>query len=110
MSCNYKENNAYIKRDICITNNLDVIKILVEEGLDINEYGICGHTPLHFHIKEGNFEIVKYLLSKNADINKKNIYGENIMDDILKYNDNHQIYEYILNEIKYKKIVSLQIQ
>ena len=36
MSCNYKENNAYIKRDICITNNLDVIKILVEEGLVIS--------------------------------------------------------------------------
>ena len=48
-----------------------MIKLLLEEGLDINEWTICGHTPLHLHVKEGNFEIVKYLLSKGADINKK---------------------------------------
>ena len=56
-----------------MTKNIDVIKLLLEEGIDINGYGICGHTPIHCHVKEGNFAIVKYLLSKGADIHKKNI-------------------------------------
>jgi ankyrin repeat protein len=96
MSYNQKENMASIKKDMCMTNNLDIIKSLIEEGICINEYGIGGHTPIHFHVKEGNFDIVKYLLSKGADINKKNIYGDNVIDDALKYNQD-EIYEYLLN-------------
>ena len=96
MSYNQKENIAFIKKDMCMTNNLDIIKSLIEEGIGINEYGIGGHTPIHFHVKEGNFDIVKYLLSKGADINKKNIYGDNVIDDALNYNQD-EIYEYLLN-------------
>ena len=96
MSCNLKEDLGYIKKDICLTNNLDIIKLLIEEGLNINEWGICGHTPLHYHVKNGNFDIVKYLLSKGADVNKKNIYDDNVIDDALEWNQN-EIYEYLLN-------------
>ena len=100
MTDKLKEDEGYIKRDICFTNNLDVIKLLLEEGLDINEWTICGHTPLHLNVKEGNFEIVKYLLSKGADINKKNIYGDNVIDDALEYNEDDEIYNYLLNYMK----------
>jgi len=72
-----KEDIGYIKKDICMTNNIDVIKVLIEEGIDINNWGICGHTPVHYHSKEGNLEIVKYLLINGSDPHKKNIYGEN---------------------------------
>ena len=36
MSCNLKEDLGYIKKDICLTNNLDIIKLLIEEGLNHN--------------------------------------------------------------------------
>jgi ankyrin repeat protein len=95
----YKNDIGYIKRDICMTNNLNIIKLLIEvEGMDINGYGIGGHTPIHFHVKEGNFNIVKYLLSKGANINKKNIYGDDVIDDALEYNQK-EIYEYLLKII-----------
>lgn len=97
---NLKEDIGYIKRDMCFTNNLDTIKLLLEEGLDINEWGISGHTPIHLHVKEGNIEIVKYLLSKGADINKKNVYGDNVIDDALKYNQDDEIYNYLLDNMK----------
>ena len=44
-------------------------------------------------------DIVKYLLSKGADVNKKNIYGDNVIDDALKYSQD-EIYEYLLYENK----------
>ena len=96
MSCNQKEDIGYIKKDMCLTNNLDTIKLLIKEGLDINGWGIGGHTPIHHHVKNGNFNIVKYLLSEGADININNIYGDNAIDDALNYNQ-HEIYQYLLN-------------
>ena len=96
MSINQKEDIGYIKRDICFTNNLNIIKLLIKEGLDVNSWGICGHTPIHFHVKAGNFDIVKYLLSEGADININSIYGDNVIDDALEYNQ-PEIYQYLLN-------------
>ena len=82
---------GYIKRDICMTND---IKFMLEEQ---NAYGIGGHTPLHYHVKAGHFNIVKFLLSIGADINKKNIYGDNVIDDALEFNQDDEIYKYLLN-------------
>ena len=53
--------------------------------------------PIHLHVKNGNFEIVKYLLSKSADINIKNIYGNSVIDDALEFNEDDEIYNYLLN-------------
>ena len=89
---------GYIKRDICMTNDINVIKFMLEEKMvDINAYGIGGHTPLHDHVKAGQFNIVKFLLSKGADINKKNIYGDNVIDDALEFNQDDEIYKYLIN-------------
>jgi len=96
MSYNHEEDIGYIKRDICFTNNLETIKLLIKEGLNINKWGICGHTPIHIHVKNGNFDIVKYLLSEGADININNVYGDNVIDDALSYNQ-PEIYQYLLN-------------
>ena len=89
---------GYIKRDICMTNDINVIKFMLEEKMvDINAYGIGGHTPLHDHVTAGQFNIVKFLLSKGADINKKNIYGDNVIDDTLEFNQDDEIYKYLIN-------------
>jgi hypothetical protein len=42
-----KKDQGYIKRDLCFTDNLNVIKLLVEEGTDIDELCICGHTAYY---------------------------------------------------------------
>ena len=101
MSDNLKDDYGYKKKDMSLTQNLDIIKLLIEEGLDIDSWGIVGHTAVHSHAKYGNFEIVKYLISKGADINKKNIYGDNIFDDTLKCNE-MEIYKYLIEKRKYQ--------
>jgi ankyrin repeat protein len=88
-----KKDQGYIKRDLCFTKDLKVIKLLLEECIDIDGYCICGHTAVHYHAKEGNFDIVKYLLSNGADVNIKNIYGDDIYNDVLE----SEIYEYLIN-------------
>ncbi len=80
-----KKDQGYIKRDLCFTEDLNVIKLLLEEGIDIDGLCICGHTAIHYHTIENNFDIVKYLLSKGADVNKKNIYGDGINKDALAW-------------------------
>ena len=71
MSYNQKEDIGYIKRDMCLTNNLDTIKLLIKEGLDINSLGIGGHTPIHHHVKNGNFKKTKGCITlKKANLLK----------------------------------------
>ncbi|GMR44375.1 hypothetical protein PMAYCL1PPCAC_14570, partial [Pristionchus mayeri] len=48
---------------------LDEVKILVEQGADINKADPAGWTPLSEAVGANNFEIVKYLLAKKADPN-----------------------------------------
>ena len=33
----YKENLAFIKKDMCMTNNLDIIKSLIDDALKYNQ-------------------------------------------------------------------------
>lgn len=58
-----------------IKNLPKIIKILVELGLNINQQGEHGYTPLHEAAEQGNAEVFEALLSLGADINIKNIDG-----------------------------------
>ena len=90
---------GYQKKDLAMTNNIDVIKKLIEEGCDINGWCICGRTPIHHHACIGNFNIIKYLLSIGADPYIKDIYGDdNAITGALSY-DEDNIAKYIQNNI-----------
>jgi len=57
--------------------NLNLIKLLLKDGVDINEVNYNGETPLHKAcIKSRNIEMIKYLIEHGSDINKTNNYGE----------------------------------
>lgn len=93
---NIRESKAYISKDICLTNDLDVILTILDEGIvDINNWGICGHTPIHYHAIQGHFDIVKKLISFGANLEIKNVYGDDIMDDLVQYGQT-DIYNYLM--------------
>ncbi|WP_339043682.1 ankyrin repeat domain-containing protein [Spiroplasma endosymbiont of Apeira syringaria] len=50
-------------------NNIEIVKLLLENDADINEQDINGCAPLHWAIECNNIEIVKLLLENDADIN-----------------------------------------
>ena len=56
----------------CYNDNLEMIKILLEGGANINEVDNKGNTPLSFLVKYGKDKLIKFLKENGADINKKN--------------------------------------
>lgn len=49
----------------------DLVKLLVENGADVNLQSDERISPLHWAVEYDNEEIVEYLLSKGADINSR---------------------------------------
>lgn len=53
-------------------NKMDVIKVLVEHGADLNyQHPLTKWTAFHHAAYNGNKEMMEYLKAKGADINKK---------------------------------------
>lgn len=54
---------------------LEVVRLLLEAGADLNANGDHGRTPLYYAVHEKNYEIAKLLLAKGADPNKSDSDG-----------------------------------
>ena len=60
--------------------NLEIVKLLVDNGADVNIKSDIGNTALMFASEYGQLDIVKYLVEKGADINIKNEDGNTALD------------------------------
>jgi len=49
--------------------HLDVVKLLIENGADVNLKGEAWYGPLHAAASKGYIEVVKILLENGADVN-----------------------------------------
>lgn len=65
-----KDESGFTPLHICCRNgwngHMDIIKILIDAGADINSICIYGSTPLYLASRNGNLDIVKLLISKGA--------------------------------------------
>lgn len=48
-------------------NDLTKVKVLISQGIDINQTDSRGRTPLYLSAMNGNYELTRYLLSSGAD-------------------------------------------
>ncbi len=55
--------------------NLDIVKILVAKGADMNGQVAYGDVPIIKAVEHDNRDIVKYLLINGADVNIPNVFG-----------------------------------
>ena len=60
---------------ICRYNATKCLKVLIEQGINVNIQNKYGDTPLHFAISTNKFEIVKLLILKGANVNIQNNRG-----------------------------------
>lgn len=56
-------------------NNLELVKLLVENGVDINEQDEDERTALMWTSVHNSFDVAKFLIEKGADIEKKDSRG-----------------------------------
>ena len=54
---------------------VDVIKVLVEKGANVNATNDAGMTPMHYAVQRGADRIIEFLASKGARFDIKNKQG-----------------------------------
>jgi len=55
--------------------NLEIVKLIVEQGADLDGAVAYGDVPLIKADEHENQDIINYLIEKGADVNKPNLFG-----------------------------------
>lgn len=58
-----------------VANHLNVVKLLVRLGADINSISDSGSTAVRSACFMSNYEVVQFLINAGADISKPNFNG-----------------------------------
>ena len=105
-------------KDINRQNQLEIVKLLLEYGADVNyarydqycpskhtyidQYSVyettdkCGWTPLMGAVYNADFEMVKILVDNGADVNAVDYCGYNVIDIIADDLDDEQGYQMLM--------------
>ena len=54
----------------------EIMRVLIDRGLDINERDPYDWTPLHYAADNGRAEAINLLLDRGADLNARNLMGQ----------------------------------
>jgi ankyrin repeat protein len=60
-------------------HDLYLLKLLLENGYNVNEADIDGNTSLHLAVRDGKSDCLKILLEYHADISVKNTAGQTVL-------------------------------
>ncbi|ARF02627.1 SWPV1-008 [Shearwaterpox virus] len=63
-----KECDGYLLLHAVKANNIDIIKILLNNGINVNYVNDKGYTALHYAVENNKLDIVNLLLGKGANI------------------------------------------
>lgn len=55
---------------------IDILKLLVDRGVDLNIRSISGKTALMYAVEKGYLEIVKFLVDHGSDVSIRSMEGE----------------------------------
>lgn len=77
---------AGMLHDAVKNGNTSDVKLLINNGENINDKDEEGQTPLHIAVKTGTYEMILTLVSSGADINIKNSHGETPLHLAVKIN------------------------
>lgn len=64
----------------CRRNHVDVVRLLIAHGVNVNAKDIAGSAPLHWACFNGHIDIVRLLIAHGADVNMKNQNGDTPLD------------------------------
>ena len=95
----------------CELGKINNVKILLENGFDVNCQNIMGETPLHIAIAKRNIELIKLLIKYEPDTTLCTIKNNSTVMDYAEISNDNQIITLInkLNFINNKKIIKSEI-
>lgn len=65
-------------RQAAMAGETEVVRALLEQGAEVNSFGLGGYTAIMDAASEGHFKIVKLLVENGAEINRRDgEYGSN---------------------------------
>jgi len=54
----------------------EIMQVLIDDGLNVNEYDPFGWTPLQYAAENGHADMMNLLIDKGADLNARNLVGQ----------------------------------
>lgn len=66
-------------------NNINIIKLLLDNGANINAINHWKTTPLMYAYVYGHLEVIRFLLKHGANMNMINYWGQTAKDRALEY-------------------------
>nr|WIK87613.1 ankyrin repeat protein [Oriental turtle dovepox virus] len=69
------------------TKNIEIAKMLIQNGALVNTNNMKNITPLHIASSSGSYKMVELLLSHGANVNALNSYGETPLHYSVSIND-----------------------
>ena len=65
-------------------NRIDVVKLLLHEGADVNKQNDYKNTPLHLAARDNYTEVARLLIQNGADVNIRNYLNNTPLDNARK--------------------------
>ncbi|KAG7379020.1 hypothetical protein PHYPSEUDO_009152 [Phytophthora pseudosyringae] len=92
-AADYQDNTAVLLLAVMTTSDMDeyigdgeeeegesvqlqMAKLLIEQGADVNAANTATATPLHHAMRRYDFDLVDVLLANGADVNQRNRFGD----------------------------------
>ena len=88
-------NPTELMLDAIRKNNFRQLKLLVENGFDVNCHDMMGYTPLIVAIVFERYDMAKYLIEHDADVNMATKAGNDALYEAIKI-QNADMVEYLL--------------
>ncbi|EAY07153.1 ankyrin repeat protein, putative [Trichomonas vaginalis G3] len=88
--------DTYVGWSTNLTDNMDIVELLISHGIDINSRDNDGDTALHLAAFLNVKDVVEFLIPKCADINAKDNYGKTALH-WAAFNNNTQLVEFLMS-------------
>ena len=83
----------------CSFNHIEVVKLLLSHGCDVNIKNVNGESCLHLACKHKNYELVSLLVREGVNIDAADNSGKSAIDYLLSA-DKHESVELIIKLLK----------